>query len=136
MNALLADIIKSDFGFSRPFLSHGHGLSGERPKNRSEEGSDNSDWTFGTTQAMNVLRAGTIPPAIKEVNMARKSVRKSAKKATSPQKSGQQQPRARVITFRISDAEVTLIQKAADRVPLARYSRDAVLARATADAKK
>ncbi len=30
MNALLADIIKSDLGFSRPFLSHGRGLSGER----------------------------------------------------------------------------------------------------------
>ena len=68
--------------------------------------------------------------------MARKSVRKSAKKVTSPQKSGERQPRARVITFRISDAEVALIQKAADRVPLARYSRDAVLARAKAETKK
>ena len=68
--------------------------------------------------------------------MTRKSVRNSAKKATSPQKPGRRQPRARVITFRISDDEVTLIQQAADRVPLARYSRDAVLARAKSDAKK
>ena len=65
--------------------------------------------------------------------MARKSVRKSTK-ATKATASAQSEPRARVITFRISDAEVTLIQQAADRVPLARYSRDAVLARAKADA--
>ena len=32
--------------------------------------------------------------------------------------------------------EATLIHRAADRVPLARYSRDAVLARAKTDAKK
>ena len=64
--------------------------------------------------------------------MARKSVRKAAKATAS----AQAQPRARVITFRISDAEAALIVKAADRVPLARYSRDAVLARAKSDAKK
>ena len=67
--------------------------------------------------------------------MARKSVRKSTKAAKATA-SGKPMPRGRVITFRISDAEATLIQEAADRVPLARYSRDAVLARAKADAKK
>ncbi len=133
MNALLADIIKSDFGFSRPFLSHGHGLSGERPKNCSEEGSDNSDWTFGTAQAMNVLRAGTIPPAIKEVTMTRKSV--SKKKKTTAAKAGAAS-RKRVITFRLSADEATLIAKAADREPVARYSRRAVLAAAEAAPKR
>ena len=67
--------------------------------------------------------------------MARKSVRKSTKAAKAPA-SAQPQPRTRVITFRISDGEVGLIQRAADRVPLARYSRDAVLAQAKSDAKK
>ena len=132
MNALLADIIKSDFGFSRPFLSHGHGLSGERPKNRSEEGSDNSDWTFGTAQAMNVLRAGTIPPAIKEVTMTRKSVSKKARTEAKPVATSREQ----VITFRLSSDEVALIAKAADREPLARYSRRAVLAAAKAASKR
>ncbi len=67
--------------------------------------------------------------------MARKSVRKGTKAAKAAA-SAQSEPRARVITFRISEAEATLIQQAADRVPLARYSRDAVLARAKSDAKK
>ena len=65
--------------------------------------------------------------------MARKPVRK--------QKGGPATPKARVsrdkvVTFRISAEEADLIAKAADRVPLARYSRDAVLVRATADLKK
>ena len=38
--------------------------------------------------------------------------------------------RDRVITFRISADEAALIARAADRAPLARYSRDAVVARA------
>ena len=67
--------------------------------------------------------------------MARKSTKKATKKKAIPAKAAQDQPRDRVITFRISAEEVGLIQKAADRVPLARYSRDAVLARAAADAK-
>ena len=67
--------------------------------------------------------------------MARKSVRKSTKAAKATA-SAQPEPRAQVITFRISDAEAALIQSAADRVPLARYSRDAVLARVKSDAKK
>ena len=67
--------------------------------------------------------------------MARKSVRKSTKAAKTAA-SHQPARRGRVITFRISDAEAALIRKAADRVPLARYSRDAVLARAKSDAKK
>ncbi len=67
--------------------------------------------------------------------MARKSVRKSTK-AAKAKASAQSEPRTRVITFRINDAEAGLIQRAADRVPLARYSRDAVLARAKSDAKK
>ena len=48
---------------------------------------------------------------------------------------GKKPARDHVITFRISSYEAGLIQRAADRVPLARYSRDAVLARAAADAK-
>ena len=64
--------------------------------------------------------------------MARKSVRK--KKATQGEKTGRPK-RDRVITFRISAAEASLIVKSADRVPLARYSRDATLARAQQDAK-
>ena len=67
--------------------------------------------------------------------MARKSVRMSTK-ATKAKRTAEREPRAKVITFRISDAESTLIQKAADRVPLARYSRDAALARAKSDAEK
>ena len=43
--------------------------------------------------------------------------------------------RDQVITFRISVEEAALIAKAADRAPLARFSRDAVLARAQQDAK-
>ena len=64
--------------------------------------------------------------------MARKSVtrrsRRVAKKAV-PAKA-ERVSRDKVITFRISAEEATFIQKAADRVPLARYSRDAVLAAA------
>ena len=67
--------------------------------------------------------------------MARKSVRKGTK-AAKALASAQPELRTRVITFRISDTEAGLIQGAADRVPLARYSRDAVLARAKSDAKK
>ena len=67
--------------------------------------------------------------------MTRKSVRKSMRAAKAAA-SGKSAPRSRVITFRITEAEAALIQKAADRVPLARYSRDAVLARAKSDAKK
>jgi len=67
--------------------------------------------------------------------MATKSVTKRGKKTAAPQKSAEREPRANVITFRISDAEVTLIRKAADRVPLARFSRDAALERARADVK-
>jgi hypothetical protein len=68
-------------------------------------------------------------------------VRKPTKKATAgkavPARVKEERvARDRVITFRISAEEATLIQKAADRVPLARYSRDAVLARAVVDAKK
>ncbi len=68
--------------------------------------------------------------------MARKPTKKATKKKAALAKATQEQPRDRVITFRISSDEATLIQKAADRVPLARYSRDAVLARASMDAKK
>ena len=67
--------------------------------------------------------------------MTRKPVRKTTE-ATRATTSARPEPREKVITFRITDAEAALIQTAADRVPLARYSRDAVLARATADAKK
>ncbi len=68
--------------------------------------------------------------------MAQKSSKKSSSRAARrAQVKPQQVARDRVITFRISAEEAGLIQKAADRVPLARYSRDAVLARADADAK-
>ena len=60
--------------------------------------------------------------------MARKSVRK--KKAASAGPNVERVRRDQVITFRISDDEAALIAKAADRAPLARFSRDAVLARA------
>ncbi len=66
--------------------------------------------------------------------MARKSV--SKKKVTPAEKTDARVSRKQVITFRISDEEAAVIGKAADRVPLARYSRDAVLARAKADAKR
>ena len=68
--------------------------------------------------------------------MARKSTKKATKRKAAPAKAAAELPRDRVITFRISATEATVIAKAADRIPLARYSRDAVLARATADAKK
>ena len=69
--------------------------------------------------------------------MARKSVtrrsRRVAKKAV-PAKA-ERVSRDKVITFRISTQEAALIAKSADRVPLARYSRDAVLARAATEVK-
>ena len=86
--------------------------------------------------SMNVLVAVICPSSIKEVHMARKSVKKQRKKGVSAQRGAEHVARNRVITFRISADEATLIQNAADRVPLARYSRDAVLAMAAADAKK
>ena len=82
---------------------------------------------------MNVLRAGTIPPAIKEVTMTRKSVsKKKARTEAKPVATSREQ----VITFRLSSDEVALIAKAADREPLARYSRRAVLAAAKAASKR
>ena len=65
--------------------------------------------------------------------MARKSVIK--KKATVAAKVGAAS-RKQVITFRLSSEEVALIATAADREPLARYSRRAVLAAAEAAAKR
>ena len=71
--------------------------------------------------------------------MGRKSVtsrgKKAGRKAASAKPKEERVSRARVITFRLSDKEVALIQKAADRIPLARYSRDAVMAKAAADSK-
>lgn len=66
--------------------------------------------------------------------MPRKSVTK-AKKAVRAEPTKSRIPRDRVITFPISPDEAALIAKAADRVPLARYSRDAVLVKATAEVK-
>ena len=69
--------------------------------------------------------------------MARKKVQTStSKRAAAAAEKDARVPRDKVITFRISADEATLIVKAADRIPLARYSRDAVIARAEADAKK
>ncbi len=65
--------------------------------------------------------------------MARKSV--SRKKATTAAKAGVAS-RTQVITFRLSSDEAALIAKAADREPLARYSRRAVLAAAEAASKR
>jgi len=68
--------------------------------------------------------------------MARKSVKSSpTKKAAPAAEAPERVQRDRVITFRLSSQEAELIGKAADRVPLARYSRDAVLARAEAEVK-
>jgi len=68
--------------------------------------------------------------------MARKSVKSSpTKKAAPAAEKAERIQRDQVITFRLSGTEAALIAKAADRVPLARYSRDAVLAKATADTK-
>jgi hypothetical protein len=87
-------------------------------------------------RASNGLRAGVLPATVQEVNMARKSVKSSTSKKAAPAADAPERvARDRVITFRISAAEASLIAKAADRVPLARYSRDAVLARAGAEAK-
>ena len=72
--------------------------------------------------------AGMNPPTIAEVQMARKSVRK--KKAAPATKKTARVARRQVVTFRLSDQEAALIAKAADREPLARYSRRAVLAAA------
>ncbi len=69
--------------------------------------------------------------------MARKSTTNApTRRATTNRMKEKAVARDRVITFRISAEEAGLIRKAADRVPLARYSRDAVLARASMDAKK
>ncbi len=65
--------------------------------------------------------------------MPRKSVRKQGKKAV-PAKA-ERSSRGRPVTYRISEAELQLIQKAADREPLARFSRRAALD-AAAKAKK
>ena len=67
--------------------------------------------------------------------MVQKAAKKVTKKAV--EKAAETPvPRDRVITFRISEDEAALIAKSADRIPLARYSRDAVIARAETDAKK
>jgi hypothetical protein len=85
---------------------------------------------------MNLSLAGTIPPAITEVTMSRKKVQStSTKKAATAAERPQRIARGEVVTFRISAEEKALIEKAADRIPLARYSRDAVLAKATAEGK-
>ena len=65
--------------------------------------------------------------------MARKSF--SKKKATVAAKADAAS-RKQVITFRLSSDEAALIAKAADREPLARYSRRAVLAAAEATSKR
>ena len=65
----------------------------------------------------------------------KKTTKKGTKKAAPARKPAERVSRDRVITFRISGEEAGLIAKAADRIPLARYSRDAVLAKAAADAK-
>ena len=66
--------------------------------------------------------------------MASRSV--SKKKASPAVKTAERVSRKRVITFRLSDDEAALIAKAANREPLARYSRRAVLATAHADTKR
>ncbi len=70
---------------------------------------------------------------------ARKKVqRKKAQPARKTAKSAPKAARAardRVITFRLSADEASLIARAADREPLARYSRRAVLAAAEAASK-
>ena len=63
---------------------------------------------------------------------ARKRVQK---KKVSQAAGAKQAARDRVVTFRVSADEAALIAKAADRAPLARYSREAVLARAQQAAK-
>ena len=67
--------------------------------------------------------------------MARKSVANRRKAAPAKAKA-EGVRRDQVITFRISADETALIKRAADRCPLARYSRDAVLTKAAMDAKK
>ena len=69
--------------------------------------------------------------------MARRSVTTKARKVPKKAVPAKEErvSRDRVITFRISAQEASLIAKAADRAPLARYSRDAVLARAQADTR-
>ena len=68
--------------------------------------------------------------------MSRTGRKKVQKKQAQSARETAKPVRDRVITFRLSEEEAALIQKTADRVPLARYSRDAVLTRAAADAKK
>ena len=67
---------------------------------------------------------------------ARKTPKSAPKKVAPIKARADQASRDRVITFRLSGDEAALIAKAADRIPLARYSRDAVLAKAAVDAKK
>ncbi len=66
--------------------------------------------------------------------MARKSVRK--KKGLPAATKAERVSRKQVITFRILAEEAALIAKAADREPLARYSRRAVLAAAEAASRR
>ena len=66
--------------------------------------------------------------------MSRSSSRKVQKKA-NPVANSSPPARDKVITFRISAQEAAVIQRAADREPVARYSRRAVLACAEAEAK-
>jgi hypothetical protein len=72
-----------------------------------------------------------------EVRMARKKVQSTSttKKAAPAAEKPERVQRDQVITFRLSKEEAAMIAKAADRVPLARYSRDAVLSKAAADTK-
>ena len=71
----------------------------------------------------------------KSVTSRKKATKKAAGKAAQAPKKPRRVSRDRVMTFRISEEEAALIAKAADRIPLARFSRDAVLAKAAADAK-
>ena len=64
--------------------------------------------------------------------MARKTVTKKAAVAAKVGPGSRKQ----VITFRLSSEEAALIAKAADREPLARYSRRAVLAVAETASKR
>jgi len=73
---------------------------------------------------------------VKMSRTARKKVqRKKAQPARKTAKSAPKAARDRVITFRLSADEASLIARAADREPLARYSRRAVLAAAEAASK-
>ena len=67
--------------------------------------------------------------------MVQKTAKKVTKQAVPAAEKPERVQRDQVITFRLSKDEAALIAKAADRIPLARYSRDAVLAKATAETK-